>query len=517
MARFKYNDNSQGVFLPINLEEQLFPGTFEWTLDYLIDKMDVTLFEQNYYNDEKGAAAYSPKILLKVIMYCYSRGILSSRRIEQACKQHIIVKSLAGDAEPDHATIAAFICINKEGVKDLFVQVVLQCAELNLITGEMFAIDGCKLPSNASKEWSGTIATLKKKKAKLEKHIVRLLLRHQDLDRSEEAKQIQSPYKKTMGDDRERRQRSIQRLEKKLKRLNTFLQTAEPKQGVSGQEVQTNITDSESARIKGPHGYIQGYNGIVVSDSGNQVIIAAEAISSGAESGCFTQMLDSVEENMKKVTGKKKPLKGSLVEADTGYFSEENLQEAVKRKIAVLIPDPQFRQRDPDFQERNKEKIKKRYTLEDFEYDRKNNNYLCPWRKILRYKGKMKLRNNEGEKYQASSHDCGQCPYMEKCINVKHRKAKKGTKHARTLYVVTRKYNKNLSEKMKDTIDHPAYRELYSRRQQIVEPVFSDITYCKGMNRFTLRGQEKVNIQWQLFCIVHNIGKCIKPIMKEYG
>ena len=152
MARFKYNDNSQGVFLPINLEEQLLPGTFEWTIDYLIDKINISLFEQNYHNEEKGAAAYSPKMLLKVIMYCYSKGILSSRRIEQTCKSNIIVNSLAGDAEPDHATIAEFISINSEAVKDLFVQVVLQCAQLDHITGEMFAIDGCKLSSNASKE-----------------------------------------------------------------------------------------------------------------------------------------------------------------------------------------------------------------------------------------------------------------------------------------------------------------------------------------------------------------------------
>ena len=171
MARFKYHDNSQGVFLPINLEEQLLPDTFEWTVDYLIDKMDMSLFEENYHNDEKGAAAYSPKMLLKVIIYCYSKGILSSRRIEKACKQNIIVKALAADSEPDHDTIAAFISMNNGAVNELFTQVLLQCQELNLITGEMFAIDGCKLPSNASKEWSGTLGKLKKKKEKLEKHI----------------------------------------------------------------------------------------------------------------------------------------------------------------------------------------------------------------------------------------------------------------------------------------------------------------------------------------------------------
>ena len=70
---------------------------------------------------------------------------------------------------------------------------------------------------------------------------------------------------------------------------------------------------------------------------------------------------------------------------------------------------------------------------------------------------------------------------------------------------------------MRIKIDDPVYREIYSRRMQIIEPVFSDITYCKGMNRFTLRGEKKVNIQWKLYCMVHNIGKCIKPLGQKTG
>ena len=157
MARFKSCDTSQGLFLTVNLGEQLLPGTLEWALDYLVDRMDLSLFERNYHNDEMGAAAYPPKALLKAIMYCYSLGIISSRPIERACKNNIILKSLSGDSEPDHGTIAAFVSTNSEAVKDLFTQVLMQCDELELITGEMYSLDGCKLPSNASKEWSGTI------------------------------------------------------------------------------------------------------------------------------------------------------------------------------------------------------------------------------------------------------------------------------------------------------------------------------------------------------------------------
>jgi len=98
-----------------------------------------------------------------------------------------------------------------------------------------------------------------------------------------------------------------------------------------------------------------------------------------------------------------------------------------------------------------------------------------------------------------------------------HNKRKRLTKNAKTWYIVDRKYEDNLSEKMRKKIDSPAYRELYSRRMQIIEPAFSDITYCKGMNRFTLRTEKKVDIQWKLYCTVHNIGKCIRPLGMKYG
>ena len=301
-ATIQTTDTSQGQFLTVNLREQLLLGSFEWTINYLIDKINLSLFEKQYRNDDRGAAAYPPGVLLKIILYCYSKGIISSRKIEKTCQDNIIVKALAQDCEPDHDTIATFVSTNSEAIKDLFTQVLLQCAELGLITGEMFALDGCKLPSNASKEWSGKISDLKKKKKDLEKLLSRVLQQHKELDKNVKAKKIHEPFRKTLGEDKERRDQHVQRIETKLKKLKKYLSVAEPKTGPSGQEVQGNITDNESARIKSSHGYIQGYNGVAIADSGNQVIIVAEAVGSDSESGCFPQMLDKLETNMQLVT-----------------------------------------------------------------------------------------------------------------------------------------------------------------------------------------------------------------------
>ena len=189
MAKYKQTDteNGQGLFLSVNLKEQLIPGTFEYMLDDLIEnKIDVSIFDKNYKNDETGAAAIPPPALIKLIIYGYSKGVKSSRGIEELGKNNITAKALARDIEPHWTTIAGFISGNSEMFKDVFVKVLTYCAELGLIGGQTFAIDGCRIPSNASMSLSGTAEELRKKlnvyRRMAEKHIAR----HQKKDRNGE-------------------------------------------------------------------------------------------------------------------------------------------------------------------------------------------------------------------------------------------------------------------------------------------------------------------------------------------
>ena len=88
MARYKPYSYAQGKFIPVHFEKQITPGTFEYSLNHLIDhKLDLTIFDERYRNEETGATAYDPKILLKIILFAYSRGITSSRRIAQPVKR----------------------------------------------------------------------------------------------------------------------------------------------------------------------------------------------------------------------------------------------------------------------------------------------------------------------------------------------------------------------------------------------------------------------------------------------
>ena len=110
MAHYKNTEKDQGLFLTVNLTEQIVPGTYEYTLTRLIDnKMDLSIFDRKYNNDYTGAAAIEPRILLKIILYCYSIGIISSRKIAKMCKYKMIAKALAEDLEPHYTTISNFV------------------------------------------------------------------------------------------------------------------------------------------------------------------------------------------------------------------------------------------------------------------------------------------------------------------------------------------------------------------------------------------------------------------------
>src|SRR5206468_1948606 len=207
MARYKEYCYEQTKLIPLSFSRQILPGTFEYTLNYLIDnEFDLSVFEERYHNDETGAPAYDPAILLKIVLYGYSRGIVFSRQIERCCRENIIFMALSADTHPHFTTIADFISSSSEQIIELFRDVLLICDEMGLIGREMFAIDGCKLGSNASKEWSGTKGELKGKQQKMERAVRYLVEKHREMDAEAEADPVV-----------EREQRQIETLRAKVK------------------------------------------------------------------------------------------------------------------------------------------------------------------------------------------------------------------------------------------------------------------------------------------------------------
>src|ERR1043166_9001030 len=123
MPRSKPTDYAQTRLIPLALADQLQPGTLEYAIHYLLEeRLDLSVFDQRYANDATGRAAYNPRVLLKVILLGYARGLLSSRQLERACRENVIFMALAGEQTPDHSTLATFLSSVQTEVPALFTQ-----------------------------------------------------------------------------------------------------------------------------------------------------------------------------------------------------------------------------------------------------------------------------------------------------------------------------------------------------------------------------------------------------------
>ena len=245
MAKYKPSNEDQMVMLPISLQDQLVPGTLEHTINRLVDEnIDLSVFDERYNNDVTGAAAIHPKILLKVILLAYAKGMISSRQIERACQENILFIALSYNHAPDHSTIASFISSMHSEIESIFSDILMVCEELELLGGTHFSLDGVKLSANVSKEWSGTIDELKHKRAKLQEKLARVIAEHAQADQHPEV-------------ELERQQKRERRFQLQVERLNTFLKDREPKRGSDGKEIQSNAVDNESVKMPSSHGVWQ--------------------------------------------------------------------------------------------------------------------------------------------------------------------------------------------------------------------------------------------------------------------
>ena len=507
MARYKNYDYNQLMLVPLSLEEQLMPGTLEYAIHHIVEeRLDMSIFDERYCNDDTGRKAIDPKLLIKIVLFGYSRGMISSRTLERACCENITFMALACGKKPDHSTIAAFVSSIDKEIEPLFTKVLLICEEEDLLGGTHFSLDGLKLSSNAAKEWSGTFSDLKKKQEALERKVKEAVLEHRAADNRERSKSVS---------DRLRQERQIKRLKQKADRIEKFLAENRPKIGSGGKEIQSNVTDNESAKLTSSHGVLQGYNANAIVDEKHQIVLHASAFGETGDSTHMGLMLEGAKEKLEAV-GWEEPLKGRQVSADTGYYSVKNLEACKELEVDAYVPDPQFRKRDIRFADarrhrRSVDKRKERYkskkrwfSVEDFKLDDRTGKLVCPAGRELYVKNRNFI-TADGYKaiaYQAPKTACRDCQLRSKCL-------RNPDTVSRQVHVFYGKRPGSITDEMKQKIDTPEGRRIYSKRMGIVEPVFGNIRACKRMDRFTLRGRIKVNVQWLLYCLVHNIEKII--------
>ena len=515
MPRFIDYNYNQTVLLPVAFENQILPGTFEHSIHYLVDnQLDLRIFDSKYKNDENGRPAYDPAILLKIVLLAYSRRITSSRRIAQLCEENVVFMAISADSRPHFTTIADFISGSSEQIAALFRQVLLICDQMGLIGKEMFAVDGCKMPSNASKEWSGTRANLANKADKIDRAVRYLLKKHRDEDQH-------GPPNPSM---RQREEQQAQKLLKASEKIKAFLDKNEARLGRSGKEVQANITDPDSAKMKTGHGVIQGYTGVAAVDAKHQVVVHAEAFGTGQEHGLLEPMLEKVAENLPTTQTGGSVLNEATVLADSGFHCKDSLEHLEERQIDAYIADHGFRARDPRFATAGRHKnlpapeerikvpksSKERYTVADFRVDIENRTCACPAGKTLWLRCvRGRIGRQVFMQFQGHKADCESCQLRPRCVRSVTQKT------PRLVNILLESLppdsnapaRDNALTRMRHKIDSTLGRYYYGMRLGIVEPVFGHLRENLGLDRFTLRGRQKVDGQWKLMTMLHNLTK----------
>lgn len=449
MARYKIVDRSPR-FLPIVLDAQLMAGSFEYALDYLIDnEADLSGIAKRYCNDNTGAPAYDPAVMLKIVLLAYSRGIVSSRAIERVCRENVLFMAISGDSAPQFTTIAKFVRELGDEVSAIFTQVLLICDRQGLIGRQMFAIDGVKLPSNADKRRSGTLAELAHEAERMEAAVTKLLRAHRSRDERGEPEE-----------DETRSAERIERLQNEAKRFRGFLASHGERRSEKGAIRKSNVTDNDSAKMATAKGVIQGYTAVAAVDAQSQIIVAAQAHGSGSEQSMLLPMVRKTDAIRTDQT---------IITADAGYHSEANMKALHDAAVPALIADGLMRRRDDRFAKQDRYKA-----LPDPLYDKS----AAGKPSTAKFEREQCLRHPERTEIR-------QVAFFEK--------------HQNSPLQYT--------ERMKRAIDSERGRKLYGRRIAIVEPVFGNLRYNKRLDRFTLRSQPKVNTQWNLYCMVHNIEK----------
>jgi len=498
MARLKAV--KQGVvMLVVDFDKQIQPGTFEHALCHVVDHcLDLSGLLGRIRNDASGAPAYDPAVLLKIVLLAYSRGVISSRKMEAACIDNVMFMAVSGESRPDHSTLASFVSKLGDEVAKLFAQVLVLCDRQGLIGREMFAIDGVKLPSNASKARSGTRADFQRQLQRMERQAQHMIDAQRRADAHPQA-------------DDALQARKLAQLQRDADELRQWLNDhPHDRLGASGKPVMSNRTDNESAKMATDKGVIQGYTGVAAVDDRNQIVVHAQAFGTGSENALLAPVVDATAALRTPDT---------VITADAGFHSKAGLEHLHEQGVPAFIADNQYRQRDPNaadqdvhrdkgsplHDKRPKDITLKRFEAADFHWDESTHTCICPAGKPLYSNGKdCTIKGYAAVKFHGTKRDCGPCPLRAQCLRSPEQATPRQVAFLRGKRPSAAP---DVLALMRQRIDSPLGKQMITNRFATVEPVFGNLRHNKRLNRFTLRSQAKVDGQFKLYAIMHNIEK----------
>ena len=451
---FRPYDMSQLLLLPPDLRQWLPDDHLALYVSDIVEQLDLSALLKSYEEgDARGRPPYHPQMMVKLLLYGYCVGKMSSRKIEQASYDDVGFRVLSGNQQPDHASIAEFRKRHLPELGRLFVQVLQLCERAGLVKLGHVAIDGTKIKANASKYQSMTYAGLTEAEQKLAATVARLLAEAERVDEAED--QLYGPGKR--GDelpeelrdsksrlarirelkaDLEREAREVaeqqaakakQKNEARLRQAKEsgqkvkgrLARVVDPEQATPTPKARRNFTDIESRMMKdhASNTFVQGYNAQLGVDAQAQIIVAATVVQAGNDQEQLVPVLLRVKQNLGQLP--------ASVSADAGYFSSAAVTAEEIKTVAVHVPP------------------------------------------------------------NAREPQAGECAALLP-------------------------ENATVQQRMWHKLKSKAGAAVYNQRKAIVEPVFAYLKHVRGFRQFLLRGQARVEAEWLLMCLTHNLLKMFR-------
>ena len=457
---YRYGNREQMGLFPQSIEDYVGPEDPVRAYDAFVESLDFAELGIEIDPDQVGNSPYDPKAILKLLVYGYSYGIQSSRKLERASHHNLSFLWLLGGLKPDHKTIAEFRRQHKEALKGVLKQCVRLCIKLDLIAGNILFVDGTKIRANAARGQSHDRAYYERLLQEIDARVERLVEECEGVDRQEEGQGSSVAMGKELA--------QAGRLKEKVQQALHALRD-------SGGELR-NMTDPDCALMHSVQGSHASYNVQSVVDEKHGLIVQAEAVSETSDVNQFAVQIEKANETLNQPC--------EVAVADAGYADTEELHKIDRQGIRVVVPS----QRQALHEEEGP------FTKSHFRYEKEQDCYLCPEGKPLTYQGTDKKSGKRH--YQiVAPRLCHGCVHYGQCTS-----AKKGRK-------IIRLALEEVKEKLE--AQYEACQEIYARRKARVELPFGHIKRNLKTDAFLLRGRAGVEAETSLLATCFNLARMI--------
>lgn len=473
-------DRAQHQIFATNVFDLLPEGHDCYLFADLIAQLDTGEADKHY--SSLGQRAYDPRQLIGILIYSYSRGVFSSRAIEQRCREDLGFMYIAGSNCPNFRVLSDFRKAHQMLLHSCFVQTVRLAIELKLASLAHISLDGSKFKANSSKHKAMSYAKLKEREQQLTEQIDELVAQAARQDEQED-QQYQDRTGYEASEDLTFKKNRLAKIQEAKAALEKREQQRHPDKLIEDKK-QISFADQEANIMGKGTNVTYAYNAQISVDSDKQIIVAQHISQMANDYAEVVEALNQIELNCAALPEK--------ISMDNGYFSGQNLAALEQRSTQAFVATNRIDKSSVvSLHEGTRALVKA-----DFKYEQEGDYFVCPAGQPLQFRS---LSSDGRRTYQADASSCDECTLRDRCCN-----AKKG--NGRRLLSDSHEAQRR---RMVRHMDKSESKEIYDKRKVIVEPVFGQIKNT-GFREFSLRGAVKVAGEFSLVSLTHNMKKMVR-------